>query len=219
MKGKQTPPELSLEVKKRTWERTLQGEVVLRCELSWPELGGTWRGIGPIARYYRRVVQEWERRWERELYLYACLDFADRRAAGKPFRVWEARLTTCITRQEEGVLSLWQEGEEQRGFERSEAVRRGDTWSLDRGVPISLKSLCGRRRGWKRRLVKQLRAMARERLDSGTSLLDRDCVSRLGRQFDPERFYLTQEGITVFFPMYRIGTGGEGIPQFQVSPG
>ena len=117
MKNKQIPPELTVEVAGRDWDYTLQGEPVLHCVLSWPEMRGTWKGVAPISRYYRRVVEEWEKRWQRELYLRACLDFADRQATGKPFRVWTARLTTCVTRQEGGVLSLWQEGEEQRGFD------------------------------------------------------------------------------------------------------
>ena len=148
MKGERTPPELALEIGRREWDCTLQGEPVLHCELSEPAVTGTWRGVAPIASYYRRVAREWERRWQRELYLCACLDFADRQAAGKPFRVWTAKLTTCITRQEGGALSLWQEGEEQRGFERPTAVRRGDSWSLDSGTPLSLRQICGGKRGW-----------------------------------------------------------------------
>ena len=217
MKGKRTPPELTVEVGSRAWDYTLQGEPVLRCELSWPELTGTWRGVASIARYYRRVVREWEGRWQRELYLYACLDFADRQAAGKPFRVWTARLTTCITRQEGGVLSLWQEGEEQRGFERPEVVRRGDSWSLDSGTPLSLRQVCLGKRGWRRRLLKQVRQQVRQRLEGGASLLDEDCHRKVKRHFDPDRFYLTQEGITLFYPMYQLGAGAEGTPQFPVT--
>ena len=216
MKGKKRTPELTVEVAERTWEYTLQGEPVLHCELSWPEVRGTWKGVAPISRYYRRVVKEWERRWQRELYLEACLDFADRQAAGKPFRVWTARLTTCVTRQEGGVLSLWQEGEEQRGFERPERICRGDSWSLVSGTPLSLRAVCGGTRGWKKRLLGQVQEQVRQRLDSGTSLLDEDCVRKVRKHFDPNRCYLTQEGIEVFYPLYRMGAGAEGTPRFEV---
>ena len=52
---------------------TLEGEPVLEYTLSWPEvqnagLSGRW-----ISRYYDRLARSWKQRWQREVYLAACL--------------------------------------------------------------------------------------------------------------------------------------------------
>ena len=53
-------------------------------------------------------------------------------------------------------------------------------------------------------------------MDSGCSLFDPDWPRLLRRSFDPERFYLTPEGIAVFFPLYAIAPYAEGIPVFLI---
>lgn len=214
MKRQKTEPELTVEIKKREWERTLEGEPVLRCVLSRPECAGTWRGLDAINRYYARVARVWQERWEREVYVRACLDLADRRAKGRPFRPWQAMLTTHITKQGDGLLSLYQDSTEQAGCDRPVTVRRGDTWSLETGTPCSLRSFLGKEHQWKRRLLKQIGEQASQRLASGESLLDDDCVQKLRSCFSAERFYLTEDGMRVFFPMYAIGASAEGIPVF-----
>ena len=97
----------------------------------------------------------------------ACLDLADRRAQGRPFRVWRAELATQVTLQEDGLLSLWQEGRESRGYDRPLILRRGDTWSLAEGAPRTLASFYPKQRRWKKRLLEQVERQARERLDEG----------------------------------------------------
>lgn len=216
MKKVQTEPELTVEIKEQEWELTLEGETVLRCALTWPECMGTWSGLRAINRYYERVVQVWRERWEREVYVRACLELADRRALGRPFRPWQARLTTRITRQEGGLLSLIQDGTEQAGYDRAVTVRRGDTWSLDTGAPRTLASFLVPDRRWKKHLLAQVEEQIALRLAEGESLLDPDCARRLRRVFDPERFCLTGEGVQVFFPMYALGPGSEGIPVFDL---
>ena len=216
MKKKLAEPELTVKVNRREWEMTLEGEAVLRCVLTWPECVGTWRGLKDINRYYDRVLRVWQKRWEREVYIRACLDLADRRAQRRPFKVWCARLDTHITLQEGGLLSLWQEGTEHWGFDRPVAVRRGDTWSLSEGAPRTLASFFSGQRGWKRRLLGQVERQVEERLAGGESLLDPDCVHRLRREFDPDNFYLTGDGVQVFFPLYALAPGGEGVPAFSV---
>lgn len=217
MKRTEARPELKVEVKRQEWELTLEGEPVLRCVLTRPECNGTWRGLNAVQRYYDHVSEVWRNRWEKELYVHACLDLADRRAAGRPFRKWQAELVTQVTLQEGGLLSLWQEGREIRGYDRPLMLRRGDTWSLTEGVPRTLASFFPEDRRWKRKVLTQVAEQIQERLEGGESLLDRDCVGRLRREFDPENYCLTPEGIQLFFPMYTLAPGGEGIPVFTVA--
>ena len=217
MKKKRKAPELTVEVERQEWEMTLEGECVLNCALTCPELMGTWKGIKAINRYYKHVANVWRRRWEREVYCRACLDLADRRAQGRPFRVWQAELETNITLQENGMLSLWQEGRECCGYDRPLLLRRGDTWSLAEGVPRPLASFYPKRRRWKRAVLEQVKEQVRDSLATGESLLDADCIKRLYREFRPDHYYLIGERSQVFFPMYTIASGGEGIPSFSVT--
>ena len=70
---------------------TLEGEPVLEYTLSWPEvqnagLSGRW-----ISRYYDRLARFWKQRWQREVYLAACLSFAQKREWSRPFQCWTGR--------------------------------------------------------------------------------------------------------------------------------
>ena len=208
--------ELRVEVKREEWELTLQGEPVMSCTLTWPELAGGGRGANAINRYYRHAAGMWRSRWERELFLRACLDLAARRAVSRPFKPWQVQLETQITLQTDQLLSLWQEGTEQHGFERPVSLRRGDTWSLADGAPRTLASFFEKERRWKRQVLEQVEQQVRSRLEQGETLLDPDCTRRLKGEFDSQRFYLTPEEVQVFYPMYVLGPGAEGIPVFSV---
>lgn len=216
MKRGGADPQLTVEIKKQEWELTLEGEPVLCCLMTRPECGGTWKGLEAINRYYVRVAQVWQERWKREVYVRACLDLADRRAQGKPFRPWQASLTTQITYQSDGLLSLFQDGTEQAGHDRPVTVRRGDTWSLETGAPRSLSSFFKNERRWKRRIRRQVEEQAAQRLASGETLLDADCREAVRALFDVQRFYRTEQGIRMFFPMYTLGPSAEGIPVFDI---
>lgn len=217
MKKREKEPELTVEIKEQAWDFTLEEEVVLRCELTWPECTGTWKGLRAINRYYHRVAQVWRKRWEREVYVRACLDLAERRAQGQSFRPWQASLTTQVTRQEVGLLSLIQDAAEQAGYDRPVTVRRGDTWSLETGTPRTMGSFFHGERRWKKRLLAQVEEEAMRRIAEGESLLDPDCAHRLRRLFDRENFCLTGEGMQVFFPMYALGPSAEGVPTFDIA--
>lgn len=195
---------------------TLEEEPVVHCVLTWPVCQGNRKGISAINHSRLRMVQMVRRRWEREVYLYACLDLADRRSRGHRFSPWRVQLDTCVTLLRDDVLSLWQEEREQWGNDiQPKCVRWGDTWSLKDGTYRTLASFFSTR-DWKKQVLAQVTQRVQQQLASGESLLDADCESRLIREFEPEHFYLTEEGAEIFYPMCSIAAAGEGIPTFPI---
>ena len=216
MKNRRREHTLIIQWSETARELQLEEMPVLRWKVTAPKLEGDWRGLGAVQRYYDRLATLWRERWERELYVRACLDLAQSRADGVPFRVWEAALTAPSVWQGEGMLSLYQEAAERHGTQRQLVVPMGDTWSLDAGAPIPLSALFPGERRWRERLLDQVEEQARARVDSGLTFLERGCLSRLRELFSPRRFYLTGESLVLFYPMYTLAPGGEGVPAFPV---
>lgn len=208
---------IQVEVTQQVWQLTLQGEPVLTCQLTRPQLTGRGRGVRAINRYYQRVAETWKRRWDRELYLRACLDLADRTAAGKSFQPWQAQVDTCVTLDNGELLSLWQEGRERQGNRPAFVVRTGDSWHVQTGAPVVLKELFRGVMNWRKHVLVQLEQQVRQRLEQGESLLFQHCTDLAKAQFDPKRFWLEEDGLRIFYLPEVLGSRVEGTIVFAIS--
>ena len=213
MKQVQRP---QVEVVREDWQLTLQGETVLVCQLTYPRWDGRSRGVRAMNRYYQRVAETWKRRWNRELYLQACLDLAGHSGTGHPFQPWQAQVETFVTLERGPLVSLWQEGRERPGRQVPFVVRRGDTWNVETGAPVMLSSFFGGERGWRKRVVNQLTQQAQKRLERGDSLLFQTCATLTKTQFDPTRFWVEEDGLRIFYPPEILGSRVEGTVTFPV---
>ena len=203
------------------WEETaremcLEGTPVLRWRLVRPVPEGSWRGLGPIRRYYDQLGRVWQERWEGETYARACRDLERCREEGAAFQAWEASLTCPFFWQGDGLLSLYLEETLRPGGGRRLTVPMGDTWDLSSGAPVPLSALFSGARGWRRRVLEGVEGQIRERLAGGETFLDRESLSAARTWFSPRRFYLTGEGLVIFYPMYTLARGGEGVPAFSL---
>lgn len=208
-----TPP-----VTPQMWKRVMKsnGEPALTMSIrrpAFPETGKTRR----MERYFAEVTQQWKTRWETALFPRACQALAEAKEAGGPFRPWRAELDYTVTLWRPPLLSLHLDAVESGPASRPILIRTGETWDCACGYPRTLRSFFpAKARRWRKKLLDSLRSQAAERLASGESLLDPDCAQILERAFDPERFYLTEEGLSVFFPLYVLGSYAEGIPVFTI---
>ena len=205
-------------VEMHSWARVLRYEdaPVLSLSLSWPSLPGTCPGFRRINRCCRHLAQVWQQRWEGPVYRDACAAAAAAAQAGRPFQCWEGRLGCTITLCTGELLSLYSDAWEYTGGAHGSTVRWADTWQIPSGAPRTLASFFPPRSRWRGRVLSALADQARARMAGGETCYYDDWPARLKSAFDPDHFYLTESGLSIFYPLYAIGPYIEGIPVFSL---
>lgn len=201
--------------KETTWNETLdwEGEPVLSLSMALPVPVEEGSADRRIARFYRRFGALWKARWTDVLHPRACAALAQARETSRPFQPWEAALTYRITYEGGGLSSLCLDVTERRGAARPLTVRAAETWSRRSGTPLPLSRFLPSPH-WRRLAVEEVQRQALDRLQEGESLFYEDVEARAAAHFDPRRYYLTEEGLLVFYPMWSLGSPAEGIPVF-----
>ena len=195
---------------------TLEGEGVLEYILRWPQVEGAGLGGRWISAYYRRLAGSWRRRWEREVYLQACLDLVRCREESRPFTPWRGELTGEVALLRDGLLSLRLCGWESRGARPPSRVRWGDVWRVRQGAPCPLGELMAGRRGWRRRLWAALAGQGEARRRGGDCFLDPDWLKKARAARPLKDYCLTEEGVELALPQCAAAPAAEGCPVFTI---
>lgn len=201
----------------REW--TVDGIPLLTASAEVPQPQGTDMISRRIRRYYQTQCRSFLRYCERWLLPQAEAEYRAALAASAPLPCFRAELGYRVTYNAGGLWSLYTQSRELTLPGRTLLTRRGDTWDLAAGYPIPLSAFFPVRSSWK----KQLLALASEDIQrqerSGISRYDPDCRKKLRRRFNSRNYYLTDEGLTYFFPMYAIAPAAEAIPAFTLPYG
>ena len=208
---------ISCPVSTEAWKRTMKtkGTPVLHISIqrpSFPDSGKHRR----MERYFAQLAQRWQTRWENDLYQKACQAF-ESQAGDSPFQPWQASFPYEVSFWSPPLISIRINIQEQGPVTPPSSLCIGEVWDCSSGYPCSLRTfLPAKPHQWKKHLIVQLQEQAQQRLDSGESLLYPNCLSIVKQAFAPERFYLTESGLVIFYPLYVLGSYGEGIPTFTI---
>ena len=214
---KKTPGESRL-TKAGSCERVLLcgDSKLLSIQAKWPQLEETSPGIRRVNHYYEALADRWLKRWDGPLQEQAKKVLA----AGNPEAdtlPWSVSLDFTVTHFQDGVLSLYIDAVEDVGARRPRRVRQGDTWRLPSGVPLTLRELLPRKRWWRLPVLEAVRRQAGRQLQSGEAVFFDDWVKLMSKRFSPRRFYLTESGPVVFYPVESVAPAMEGFPAFSIS--
>ena len=217
---KESLTQLSTEAMTTEREWTVEEIPVLTAAVSLPEpVPAADRISRRIRRYYQLQCRSFLRYCEAYLLPLAAAEYRAALAASQPLPRFHAELTYQVTYNEGGLWSLYTQSREQGPGGQTALLRRGDTWDLASGYPVALSALFPRRSGWRRRLLEAVEAEAAQRMAAGVSQYHEGVRRRLRQYFNPQNFYLTGEGLAVFYPMYAIAPAMEGIPVFTIPYG
>ena len=199
----------------RTWE--VEGIPVLSASVSLPQpVPAADRVSRRIRRYYQGQCRAFLRYCEKTLLPQAAAEYRAALASSAPLPHFRAELSFRVTYNDGGLWSLYTQAREVTLPGRTLLSRWGDTWDLAAGYPVALTAFFPAGRGWKRQLLEAAEAEIKRQQRAGVARYHEDWRRALRRRFNPRNFYLTEEGLTFFYPMYAIAPAAEGILAFTV---
>ena len=202
----------------REW--TVEGIPVLSAAVSVPQpVPAADKTARRIRRYYQLQCRSYLRYCEKWLLPQAETEYRAALAASAPLPKFQAELSYRVTYQDERFLSLYTQSREVTLPGQTLLTRWGDTWDLAAGYPVPLSSFFPPRSPWKRQLLEIAAEEIRRQERAGTARYHEKWSRELRRRFNAQNFYLTEEGLAFFFPMYALAPSAEGIPTFVVPYG
>ena len=207
-----------LETEPLTAERewVSDGMVVLHASVRVPRpvpsTGGVFRRV---RRYYQLQSQAFFRYCQRELLPQAAAEYAAALAYSRPLPDFHAELDYHVTYNEGGFWSLYTQSRE-TGPGGTLLVRRGDTWDLGAGYPVPAAKFFSGAGPLRKALLSAAETEIQRRQAAGAGLWREDWRRGLRRFYNPDNYYLTEDGFAIFSPMLSIAPASAGIPVFTL---
>jgi len=202
----------------REWE--VEGVPVLSAAARIPQPVSTANRVSRrIRRFYQLQLRAFLHYCERGLLPQAAAEYRLALEASRPLPVFRAELDYRVTYNQGGFWSLYTQVREAVGPGPALLTRRGDTWDLAAGYPVPLKDFFPAGGAWKKRLLAHAAEEVERRERAGAGRFREGWRRELRRRFNPQNFYLTEEGVAYFYPMYAIAPAAEGVAVFVLPYG
>lgn len=167
-----------------------------------------------INQYYEKAAQKLLKYSKEALLPMQKEAFSYAKLGKVPFRTGELFLTYEIALQDECILSLFFDQYEFLGGAHGSTDRFSQTWNLQTGELVALKSCFVSPTYYKEDIIEMIRLQVMKQIDQGETKYYKECFIDIEHMFKETNFYLTDKGVTIYFQQYEIGPYASGIPEF-----
>jgi hypothetical protein len=206
-------------VKKTIQEKlTYQGDVMVEVSVSYPAIDGavSRRCIRRFNEYYEREAQR-QRKYAREsMYPDAVSDYTFSKSKGYPFNTYELMQVFEVTYNSAPILGLYYDVYQYTGGAHGMTDRTGDTWDLRRCKMLGMGELFAHGYDYTVPIFRYIEAEALRRQTSGEVQYFDGLIENIHKYFEEKNYYLSCQGLIVFYPLYSIAPYYVGIQSFTV---
>jgi len=169
-----------------------------------------------INHQINRQISEYYMYVSNKLYELAVETYKDSLANDFPFRQFEAYMEYTITYNQNGFLSLYIDKYEYTGGAHGSTIRSSDTWELCTGAYVPLYCYFKPGTNYRELLIKEIISQADENMNTDIPPYFDNYKDLIMENFNPSSYYLTPEGMAIYYQQYEIAPYATGIVVFII---
>lgn len=191
---------------------------VLYFKISYPQFcsPNPCDSINRINRFYKDKAIAFQRYCETKLYCTAVKEYKYSVANGFPVRAFEAQVDYTVTYNEDVIISLYSDEYQFTGGAHGNTVRRSQTWNTQSGCRISLCQIFHCDVDYRAYLIQEINRQIAAQIENGQNYYFEDYEKLVAETFRADQFFLTPEGIAIYFQQYDIAPYSSGLPVFII---
>lgn len=132
---------------------------------------------------------------------------------GYPFNPYTALLKYQVTYNNNCNLSFYYDNYQYTGGAHGTTLRKSNTFDLKTGLPATLNTFV---RTSHKNLLDQIISQATKNLAANPGIYFDDYPQLIVKNFNPNSFYLTNNGIVIYYQQYEIAPYSTGIVEFTI---
>lgn len=172
--------------------------------------------VNKLNSLYRTKALMYERSNIMNLYQMAMVEYEYSVANNFPVRQFEAYVDFTVTYNQNCAISLYFDQYEYAGGAHGLTVRYSDTWNLQKSKRIDLNELFPSKINCRDYVIDTINHQIENEITSGSNSYFENYSELVNENFKVNNFYLTNEGVVVYFQQYDIAPYASGLPTFLI---
>ena len=187
---------------------------LIELNITYPQIGGhiSRNAERNFNFYYLNSARVLNFKTRTETYRQAVAQYKYSKRNGFPFNLFSVIQTYEVTYLQNNYASLYIDIYTYSGGAHGMTERTGYTWNLRTGRRMVLSDFFPRNSNWRSIILNEVK----RQIEQDPQTYFENAKQLAERYFDPRYFYLSANGITVFYPLYAIAPYASGIRTFEI---
>lgn len=197
-----------------------QGNPVLHYRIEYPQFYQLYQlnELGKVNQWYELSAKLRKSKNEDRLYWDAAEQYRYFSENQFPFHMYEAISVYEITYNEDDKISLYYDDYIYSGGAHGSTVRSSDTWSVTSGDRLPLSKFLKPNMTYQM-IIEDINNQIANQISKGEKYYFDNYQQLVAEYFNPQNYYLTKDGIIIYYQQYEIAPYASGIPEFLITDG
>jgi len=201
-----------------TQEMYYKNQVILTYTVNYPYFTSHYNLLilEQINAYYRTRAMMYINKEIKNLYMQATVDYEYAMANQFPVRQYEIYEDFTVTYNRDCILSFYFDRYVYTGGAHGSTVRTSDSWNIACSRPLSITDLFSAGTDIREYYIREILEQIKNEPQNGIMMYFDDYENLVKENLNLSNFYLTNDGVVIYFQQYEIAPYASGIPEFLI---